>query len=41
MASPRLRHWSRYTWFVEMLDANDYEEIDTAIFFETQWFATM
>jgi hypothetical protein len=41
MAAPPLRRWSRYTSFVEMLDANDYEKINTAIFFETQWFATM
>jgi hypothetical protein len=41
MASPPLRRWSTYTWFLEALDANEYEKINTAVFFETQWFAAM
>jgi hypothetical protein len=41
MASPPLRHLSGYTWFVEALDGNDYETINTAVFFKHQWFATL
>lgn len=40
MESPALRRRSGYTWFVEALDGNDYESINTAVFFPTQWFAT-
>jgi hypothetical protein len=41
IASPPLRHLSGYTWFVEALDGNDYETINTAVFFKHQWFATL
>lgn len=41
MASPPLRHFSGYTWFVEAVDGNDYETINTAVFFRHQWFATL
>jgi hypothetical protein len=41
ITSPPLQRLSGYTWFVEALDGNEYEAINTAVFFRHQWFATL